>query len=142
MQVVKHVQLFYSSLCYKDSSSDWIVLWEAGDEMNGAPVGRVTTREAELISVAARASQEELLIKTKLSLRDTSPSFGLQLRRSVPVLSRCFAFFVSVSSKVSIFIFSISPSVLIVVYQRGDTLTRQCWLLTVSTMVGLYNLAI
>lgn len=48
--------------------------------MNGTPMGRVTTGEAELISVAARASQEELLIKTKLSLRDTSPSFGLQLR--------------------------------------------------------------
>lgn len=48
----------------KESSSYWLVLWEALDETNGSPMGNVTTREAELISVAARVSQEELLIKT------------------------------------------------------------------------------
>jgi hypothetical protein len=58
-----------------DSSSYWIVLWETQNEMSGAPLGNVTTREAELISGAAHGSQEELLIKTTFSLRDTFPSF-------------------------------------------------------------------
>lgn len=78
MRVVKHVQLSYSSLCYKKKKKSrlyWKVLRVACNEMNDTPVGQRNHPGSRAELFVARVSQEDLLIKTKLGTWDTFTSF-------------------------------------------------------------------